>query len=88
MTKRMNQIDMFRKYPIETQREVFMNLIQKAENTEWGTRYGFSSVENINDFQSRVPISSYEDLKPLIEKSRSGMPNVLWPGEIKWFAKS
>lgn len=84
----MNQIEMFRKYPIETQREVFMNLIQKAENTEWGTLYGFDSIESIADFQRRVPISSYEDLKPYIEKSRNGIPNVLWPGEIKWFAKS
>ena len=33
-------------------------------------------------------LKSYEDVKPYIERLRKGEKNLLWPGEIKWFAKS
>jgi hypothetical protein len=35
-----------------------------------------------------VPLHSYEEIKPYIDRLRDGEANVLWPGEIKWFAKS
>jgi hypothetical protein len=86
--KRMNQINLFRKYPIEAQLEVFFKLINKAKNTEWGKKYGYDSIRTIEEFQKRVPVNSYEDIKPEIERIRQGGKNILWPGEIKWFAKS
>ncbi len=86
--KRMNQINLFRKYPIEAQLEVFFKLINKAKNTTWGKKYGYDSIRTIEEFQKRVPINSYEDIKPEIDLIRKGEKNILWPGEIKWFAKS
>jgi hypothetical protein len=35
-----------------------------------------------------VPISTYDDVKPYINRLREGEQNLLWPTEIKWFAKS
>jgi hypothetical protein len=35
-----------------------------------------------------VPIVTYEQFEPLIERSRRGEQNLFWPTEIKWFAKS
>jgi beta-glucosidase-like glycosyl hydrolase len=35
-----------------------------------------------------VPIQTYDTLKPYIERMLKGEQNVLWPSEIKWFAKS
>ena len=46
------------------------------------------SIYSIEDFQQQVPISTYEDLKPYIKRLREGEQNLLWPSEIKWFAKS
>ena len=46
------------------------------------------SIYSIEDFQQRVPISTYEDIKPYINRLREGEQNLLWPTEIKWFAKS
>ncbi|MFN2127673.1 MAG: GH3 auxin-responsive promoter family protein, partial [Anaerolineales bacterium] len=86
--KRVTQIDLIRKYPYQVQQECFSNLIDKAVDTEWGEKYNFSSISSILDFQERVPMSTYEDLKPYIDRVRGGEQNLLWPGEIKWFAKS
>jgi hypothetical protein len=35
-----------------------------------------------------LPLQHYEDVKPYVERWREGQQNILWPGEIKWFAKS
>jgi hypothetical protein len=86
--KRIHQIELFMKYPHEVQAEWFKKLIQAAENTEWGKQYGYQSVSTVEQFKERVPISTYEDLKPNIDLLREGKQNILWPTEIRWFAKS
>jgi hypothetical protein len=81
-------MDLFRKYPAEVQQETFQKLISKAEETEIGQKYRFKTIKNIRDFQSAIPIQTYEEFKPYIDRLRKGENNLLWPGEIKWFAKS
>lgn len=88
MKKRMHQIELFIKYPHDVQDEWFQTLISSAQHTEWGKKYGYSSIYNQDQFKERVPIQNYESLKPYIEKMMNGEQNVLWPSEIKWFAKS
>jgi len=87
-TKRLHQIDLFRKYPFDVQREGLLKLLLEAKDTWYGKNYGFSDIKTITQFQERVPLSSYEDLQPLIERLMSGEQNLLWPSEVKWFAKS
>jgi hypothetical protein len=86
--KRIHQIDLFRKYPIEVQNEWFEKLISSAKNTEWGLQYDYQSIETIRQFKERVPVQDYENLKHYVERIKKGEQNLLWPSEIKWFAKS
>lgn len=88
MKKRIHQIELFLKYPHEVQNELLMSLLQKAGNTAFGKDHGFYEIKNLKDFQERVPIVSYEELFPYIDRVMHGEQNVLWPSEIKWFAKS
>jgi len=86
--KRLHQIELFMKYPFDVQQEVFTKLIEQALRTTWGVQYGFDSISSITEYQERVPISTYDDVKPYINRLREGEQNLLWPTEIKWFAKS
>ncbi len=86
--KRLNQIDLFRNYPVDVQGDMFKSLIRKSKDTEWGKKYGYESIKTLRDFKERVPVSRYEDMEPYIDRMRKGSKNVLWPGEIRWFAKS
>ncbi len=88
LKQRIHQIELFLKYPNEVQEELLMNLIRRAENTVIGAQYDFSSITSYITFSERVPVSSYEDLQPLIERTRQGEQNVFWDAPIKWFAKS
>ena len=86
--KRLSQIELFKKYPVETQQETLDHLLSKSASTEWGKKFSYSSIDSIKDYQSRVPVQTYEDMVPYVERLRKGESNLLWPGEIRWFAKS
>lgn len=88
LKQRIHQIELFLKYPNEVQEELLMNLIRSTENTIIGKQYSFNSIKSYDAFQERVPISNYEDLEPLIERTRKGEQHVFWNEPIKWFAKS
>ena len=88
MKKSIHQIDLFRKYPHDVQNELFINLIDTAKNTEWGKKYGYRDITSVTEFKQRVPISTYENLFPEIERVMKGEQNILWPSTISWFAKS
>ncbi|MER2997421.1 GH3 auxin-responsive promoter family protein [Pontibacter populi] len=88
MKKRIHDIDLFRKYPHEVQNELFQNLISTAKGTEWGKKYGYGDGLSVREFQERVPVTTYEELYPYIERVMMGEQNLLWPSKIEWFAKS
>jgi GH3 auxin-responsive promoter len=88
MKKRIHQIELFRKYPIEVQQEVFEKLIQQGINTTFGKQNHFEKVKTINDFQQHVPLNDYDSLKPWIEQLMQGKQQLLWSQDTKWFAKS
>src|SRR5690554_6131969 len=88
LKKRFHQIDLFLKYPIEVQEELLFNLIHKAKHTEVGRKYDFASIKTYREFAARVPLTTYEENQPMIERARQGETNIFWPTPIKWFAKS
>lgn len=88
LKRRIHQIENFIAHPMETQTEHFAQIIRASALTEWGEKYGYSDIETIADFQRNVPISTYEDLFPYIERMLKGEPDILWHGVTTWFAKS
>ncbi|MFC4633940.1 GH3 auxin-responsive promoter family protein [Dokdonia ponticola] len=88
LKKRIHQMELFLKYPHDVQQELLHQLIDKAKDTEIGKKYAFHELKNYDQFAARLPISSYEDMQPHIERSRKGENNILWPTTIKWFAQS
>lgn len=88
MKKRMHQIELFMKYPVDVQQDVFYTLIQNGKETEFGRKHGFAHIGSSRQFAQQVPLQDYESLKPLIERTRRGEQGLLWNSDIKWFAKS
>jgi hypothetical protein len=85
---RCSQIEHFKHNPIDVQEDILKKLLNQASNTEWGKKYHFSEISSYSEFRQRVPLQDYEDVKPYIDRLLKGEKNILWPGEIKWFAKS
>ena len=88
LKKRIHQIELFVKYPIDVQKDELNKLIQIAKNTEIGKKYDFSTINNYKTFSERVPSVTYEEFFPTIKKTIDGKQNIFWPENIKWFAQS
>ena len=86
--KRIHQIDLFRNYPVEVQDDQLTKLLEQSKDTTWGKQHQYSKIRTIKEFQDSVPLQTYDEFKPFVERIRDGEKNLLWPGEIKWFAKS
>ncbi len=85
---RARQIERFATDAEQIQRTVLMRLLKKAADTEWGSLYNYAGTPDYEKFAARVPVNTYEELKGYIDRMRHGERNVLWPGAVRWYAKS
>lgn len=88
MKKRMHQIELFIKYPFDVQQEWLQQLLREGSKTEFGRLFNMEHITNYDQFSAQIPLQDYEQLKPYITLMQQGSQNLLWPGEIQWFAKS
>ena len=88
MKQRIHQIELFGKFPLEVQEELLQRLIVQGRHTEFGRKYEFSTLVNSTQFRERVPLQDYESHKEYILRLQKGEQNLLWPTDVRWFAKS
>lgn len=86
--KRIHQIELFKKYPLEVQNEVFTRLIATAIYTEFGFNNNFFRVKNYETFKEFVPLQAYSCIQKNVDRLMAGEQNIIWPTDTKWFAKS
>ncbi len=85
---RQRQIERHDTEAEELQRHALEHLLNAAKDTEFGLNHLFSSTRDYEAFARNTPLCTYEDLKGDIDRMRHGEPNVLWPGKVRWYAKS
>lgn len=72
---------------------VLKKLLKKARFTEFGQRYHFDQAllqkDPVAVFQQQVPIHDYKKIyTEWWQKTLDGVPDVAWPGKIKYYALS
>ena len=86
--KRIKKINQFIENPIKYQKNIFNYLLKKGLKTKFGEEHYLRKINDYKAFKNQIPIRTYEEFEPYIQRIRKGEKNVLWPGEVKWFAKS
>ena len=87
-TRRMKELERHVNEGEQLQRQVLTHLLQEAKDTEYGRNHLFDQTKNYEDFVRHNPVNTYEELKDAIDRMRHGERDVLWPGRVKWYAKS
>ena len=86
--RRLRQLDAVWRDPLRVQEETLPAMVAHARSTVWGREHGFREIRSIADYQRRVPISTYLDFKPLVERGMHGGRDVLWPGRPAQYCKT
>ncbi|WP_298224127.1 GH3 auxin-responsive promoter family protein [Flavobacterium sp.] len=84
----VNKTQRWANHPIETQQQVFKDLIQQAKNTKFGIDHHFAEIHTYEDFSKHVPIRDYEALKSYVDLVVKGEEDILWPEKPLYFAKT
>lgn len=85
---RLMEISKIKKEPVKVQQDFLFEIIDKVKDTEYGRKYNFSNVKTLEDFQRQIPLVTYEDLAPYIERMMQGEENILCSGLVENFSKS
>jgi len=88
LSTKYNKLMEVRNEPIRTQKAILRQLLEYASKTEYGQEHGFGTIRKISEYRQQVPLSDYEKLKDSINRMMYGAHDVLWPGQVHWFAKS
>ncbi len=87
-TPRLKKIEQYAHCSEELQMNVLQRLIRTAAHTEWGKKYDYASIHTYDTFRKRLPLQTYEEVKPYVMRLLQGEQNLLWPSKIDRFAKS
>lgn len=86
--KHVQKAEGFKKNAEKNQEGLLLSLVSTAQKTLFGREHDFENVHSVKDFQDRVPVADYEDLKPYIERVKKGQANILWTETPEYFAKT
>lgn len=88
LRKRVRAIGRYAAEAEPIQRKVLARLLECARDTEWGCTHGYGAAKGYEDFARQVPVQDYEAVKDRVDRMRHGEKDILWPGRVRWYAKS
>ncbi|MBR6620163.1 MAG: GH3 auxin-responsive promoter family protein [Clostridia bacterium] len=65
------------KNPMKAQEKLLNKIIRKNKNCELGKKFGFADIHSIDDFRAKVPLTTYEDYDPLVDRMIQNKENNL-----------
>ncbi|WP_454048072.1 GH3 auxin-responsive promoter family protein [Chryseobacterium sp. Marseille-Q8038] len=86
--KHVQKAEDFKKNAEKNQDNLLIFLVNTAQKTLFGREHDFENIHSVKEFQDRVPVADYEDLKPYIERVKKGQSNILWTETPEYFAKT
>lgn len=86
--KYVQKAEEFKKNAEKNQEVLLLSLVDTAKKTLFGREHDFENITSVKDFQEKVPVADYEDLKPYIERVKKGQANILWTDTPEYFAKT
>ena len=74
--------------PVAAQQRKLMQILRRNRDTEYGREFGFARIGSLAEYQTAVPVITYEDIKERMERVTRGEQNVLTAEDPVMFAKT
>lgn len=69
------------KNPMKAQKKLLNKIIRKNKNCELGKKLDFANIHSLEDFRSKVPLSTYEDYDALVDRMiHNREKNIMYTG--------
>jgi hypothetical protein len=87
-SRRRRQLEEIWRDPVGVQERALRRLTGTARDTEFGLAHGFRGVRSVAEYQARVPLRDYGQLRPWLERAAAGEESVVWPGRCREWVKT
>lgn len=67
------------------QERLLSHLLRANADTELGRRHGFGTIRTVREYQERVPLATYDDYRPAIDRAAEGSSGVLTRERVRLF---
>ena len=68
--------------------ELLKKILQDNKDTEYGKLHKFSEIKNIDDFRKNIPVSTYDDFAPYIERMKNGEENLITSSKVLGYSRT
>ncbi len=75
-------------YPEKSAQLSLKRILGENVSTEFGQDHRFERIDSISEFQSRVPIRTFDEYLPYINRSADGRPSVLTKEDVILFERT
>jgi hypothetical protein len=82
------QFDSALQDPEAVQSDLLLALLHRNQSCEYGKQYGLSSIRSVREYQERIPIVTYDDIAPYVERMMAGEGGVLTSEPVLMFEKT
>jgi hypothetical protein len=87
-SRRRRQLAAIWRDPAGVQERALRRLTATARDTEFGLAHGFRSIRSVAEYQARVPVRDYAQLRPWLARAAAGEESVAWPGRCRDWVKT
>lgn len=77
------------RHALSYNRNFLLKQLKCSKDTEYGRKYDFGSIHSIREYQKKVPLSTYDDYKPYVDRMvETGEQGLITGNTVKYFAKT
>jgi hypothetical protein len=70
-------------------KNLLMQILRDNQNTEYGKKYDFANIHSIEEFQEKVPYTTFDDYAPYIERMvKNGEKNLITAYPVIHYAET
>jgi len=84
--KYLNEFRVALTNPQKMQQNILKEILKKNKDTNYGKLYNFAKIKTIEEYQNLVPVITYEDIIPFIQKIKDGEQNILTKDKVIFLA--
>ncbi len=74
--------------PMETQKKVLGKLMDLNKDTEYGKKYDFANIHTLEEYQQKVPMTTFLDYSDYVDRMIAGEKNLITSLKVKRYASS
>lgn len=72
--------------PMKHNKELLLRLLAENADTEIGRKFGYRSIQTIEDFQNKIPYTTYDDYEPYVQRMTQGEKNLISAADVYHYA--